>query len=201
MREKDNQEEFKNLAPKLKYLLDQEQQRAALPKDYFQNFEARLKQRIITEQSLETPVIAAPKHSWSNWWQSVWKPLTALAIPALLLLCWLKASPTSEMPTQTDFLALSTQEIDQYIIQNLEEFSLGELTAMAEPEVLDNWQEGILAKATQEVELKPIETHIAPSSDPTKRESSLDKALEATQNEDLLDELTTEDLNLEEDWF
>lgn len=196
MREKDNQEEFKNLAPKLKHLLDQEQQRADLPKDYFQNFEARLQQRIATEQSLEP---AVPKRSWSNWWQLVWKPLTALAVPALLLLFWFKPAPQPDMPVQSNFLALSTQEIDQYIVQNLEEFSIGDLTTMAETEVLDNWQEGILAEATQEPE--PIQALPSTLNNPTKQESSFDKALEATQNEDLLDELTTEDLNFEEDWF
>lgn len=197
MREKNNQEEFKNLAPKLKHLLDQEQQQAGLPKDYFQNFEARLQQRIVTEQSLEPA--AAPKHTWNNWWQSLWKPFAALVVPALLVLFWLRPLPEPNIPLPTDFLALSTQEIDQYIAQNLEEFSLGDLTAMAETEVLDNWQEGILTDTTKEP--TPIETPTTAPSNPTKKESSLDKALETTQNENLLDELTTEDLDFEEDWF
>jgi hypothetical protein len=56
-----------------------------------------------------------------------------------------------------------------------------------------------LAEATQEPE--PIQALPSTLNNPTKQESSFDKALEATQNEDLLDELTTEDLNFEEDWF
>ncbi|MFK7797088.1 MAG: hypothetical protein AB8E82_06515 [Aureispira sp.] len=198
MREKDNQEEFKNLAPKLKHLLDQEQQQASLPKNYFQNFEARLQQRIATEQCLEPTAIAPSKRTWNHWLQWLWKPFVALGVPALLVFFWLRPFEPN-LPVQTDFLALSTQEIDQYIAQNLDEFSLGDLTTMAEPEVLDNWQEGILEEATPEP--KSI---IVPAPKPphqTKQESSLDKALEATQSEDLLDELNTEDLNFEEDWF
>lgn len=200
MEENNKQQEFKKLAPKLKELLEKERQQATLPKDYFQNFEARLQQRIATEQSLEAT--SAPKEAiWRAWWQQFWKPMTAFALPALLLLFWIGVSPKERETVVDSFADLSTevssQEIDQYIEQNLEDFTLTDLLAMAEVEVLDTWQEGII-----EVEPAPTpapETAVEPAS--ISSENSLEKALESTQSDDLLDELTTDDLSIEEDWF
>ena len=196
MEDNNKQQEFQELAPRLKELLDKERQQATLPKDYFQNFEARLQQRIETEQSLEA-TSSPSKNSWGAWWQQIWKPLTALAVPALLVLLWLGWSPNGEKATRDSFADLSTevssQEIDLYIEQNLEDFTLTDLLAMAEVEVLDAWQEGMLPTVTT--------SEPAPESMPTNSEQSLEKALENTQSKDLLDELTTDDLSLEEDWF
>lgn len=196
MEDNNKQQEFQELAPRLKELLDKERQQATLPKDYFQNFEARLQQRIETEQSLEG-TLGSSKRSWGAWWQQIWKPLTALAVPALLVLLWVGLSPNGEDAPVDSFADLSTevssQEIDLYIEQNLEDFTLTDLLAMAEVEVLDAWQEGMLPAVTT--------PEPAPESVPTNSEQSLEKALENTQSKDLLDELTTDDLSLEEDWF
>lgn len=188
MKDNQNNQEFEELAPHLKGLLDKERRETDVPNNYFQNFEARLQQRLATEQSLEPAAPIQPPSDFGAWWQRLWKPLTALAVPALLLLLWVGGTWTTTPAITADFAELSTQEIDQYIEQNLEDFTEEDLVAMAETAVLEKWQEKII--------LAPTPTPIPASS-----KSSFDKALESTQSDDLLEELTTDDLSLEEDWF
>lgn len=184
MKEENRQEELDKLAPKLKQLLDQEQEQAALPQNYFQNFETRLQQRLATEHSLE-PTLPSPKEpSWKGWWQHIWRPLTAFALPALLLLLWFGLAPSEDIEVAS-FAALSDQEIEQYIDQNLEDFTAVDLLAVADGDVLDAWEEEEMTNSLP----------------PASEQSSFEKAMESTQSEGLLEELTTEDLSLEEDWF
>ncbi|MGH1335421.1 MAG: hypothetical protein ACRBFS_04775 [Aureispira sp.] len=197
MKEENNKEEFEELAPKLKQLLKKEQAEAQLPNNYFQNFEARLQQRLETEQSLERAAPTSPRSQWRMWWQHIWKPLTTLAVPALLLLLWFQWPEGVEQPVSATFAAVSSQEIEQYIEEHLEAFTVMDLVAMAEIEVLDKWQEGIVQPIapTRVTPSSPVETPSINSN------QSFEKALETTQSDDLLDELTTDDLSLEEDWF
>jgi hypothetical protein len=188
MKASNNKRELEQLAPQLKKLLDKERSEAALPKDYFQNFETRLQQRLATERSLEPATTPRSAHPLVEWWQRFWRPATALALPAFLLLLWWGLSPKEMLVEPTNFAQVSSQEIDQYMEQNIALFTEDELVALAEPELLEAWQ------ATLIEEVSVLE-------ESTTSSSSLDKALERTRSGDLLDELTTEDLSIEEDWF
>ena len=194
MKEENNKEEFRKIAPKLKQLLDKEEAKAELPKDYFQNFEARLQQRLATEESLEPAIPNNANVQWGIKGTYIWKYLMALAVPALLILLWLRWPTALVTPASINFATVSSQEIDQYMEEHLEIVTVMDLVAMAETEVLDQWEEGIVPVIEPVVLSSPTKVDVLPN-------QSLDKALERTQNDDLLDELTTEDLQMEEDWF
>ncbi len=192
MNEKERDEELRSMAPQLQQW-QQQSSDGQVPKDYFQNFEARLQRRLATEQSLEPAAVPTWPQRVAQWWQGAWKPAMAAALPALALLIWWGNGWGPSQPVLTPaptFADLSTREIDQYVEGHLELFTSQELASLLDEEALE-WQE--LGESPE----------AAPT---TSAKEALDKALKATNTEDLLDELDVEDLDLEdldleEDWL
>lgn len=192
MNENERDEELKAMAPHL-YQWQQQKPSEEVPKDYFQNFEARLQRRLAAEQELEAAPSMAPtwQERLGRWWQQAWRPALAAALPAIALLVWWGTtlpggSAVEPAPTFAD---LSTQEMDQYVEGHLHLFTSQELASILDEEVLE-----------LPALIEPVEAAPAPETSATE---ALDKALEQTDTENLLDELEVEDLeDLDvEDWL
>lgn len=186
MNERDK--ELEDMAPKL-YQWQQQASKGDVPADYFQNFEARLQRRMAAERELEPSAPSTPKQPsfWATWWQ----PALLAVLPAFALLLWWGSQQQGgniALETGPTFADLSYQELDQYVTNHLDQFTSGELAAVLESETLT---------LLPEEEIRTT----APETASTSAEDALDKALEQTQTEDLLDELDLEELELEDDWL
>lgn len=191
MNKNERDEELKSMAPQLQQW-QQQSSNGAVPKDYFQNFEARLQRRIAAEQELE-PTQPMKQQRFGIWWRQVWKWTLGLALPvAIVLIWWSMASiPKGTTVTSTPtFADLSIEEFNQYLEGNLELFSSQELAIILDEEALN------------------LPDLVEPSTEPVPALAAsatqvLDKALEQTKLEHLLDELKAEDFeDMEaEDWL
>ena len=183
-------DELNDMAPKL-YQWQQRTQQGDVPKDYFENFEARLQRRLATERALTPTAATAPnwRQQLAQWWSGRWRPaLLALTPVVALLIWWANTNPTIVPESVPTFADLSYQELDHYVANNLESFTSQELATVLETEAL----------SLPESSLPTTEEAVPEVEAPSDAAQILDKALEQTDTEDLLDELDLDELDLEE---
>lgn len=195
MNEKERDDELEEMAPNLSHWRQcQQKDSEGVPEDYFQNFEARLQQRLETEEAL-TPKAGSSSPSWLTRWAAWWRPTTWALVPALALLLWWNGQETvPNVDEAPNFAELSEGELDAYIEQNIESLTTQELAAVLDEEVLQ--PELIVVKEALVEEEQTEETEASSSA-----ASSLDRALEETALDDLLEELSIEEIEGTDDWL
>jgi len=197
MKDKNTKEELQELSSFLHQMkeADDSEKDKAIPANYFQNFEDRLMHRIKEEEALtaspsvkDRPTVLAAFWQWLQWRYVAFAGMTCV----LLLVgvwVWNNNSTATNKAAPTLLADLSVEETHSFVINNIEEFETEEIVAMVDEEVLENMQTELAANLPAPSKEKGKEVSTAEDKD-----NALDKALEASDNKDLLDDLTEEDL-------
>lgn len=191
--------ELEELSPFLSNLKKDKKEEFSMPANYFDRFEDRLMHRIEEETALSTEGQDKKERTSSFFSQmkAFFRPHYAIGFSTCLLLIIAGVyvlKPANE-PTNLDTMEglLADGSIDTYIYNHIEDFRTEDIIASLELEEVTEIQEDIIGEEELNSNAirkeKPIETI----------KSSMDKALEAVEVEDLLDDLTEEDLDLDED--
>lgn len=202
MSKKDINEELDGLAPLLGRLKKMNPEEEGLPVNYFDNFGARLQQRLETEAALDKTRSAeqAPEQrTWQAYWLSVKQWLLnpgALATACLLLaltvsLFWMN---DSEADAETLFVELEEQEATNYLLQHVDDLETADLVALVSTEDLQE-----LEAALQEPLLEQTITTATTSQPATSPVEAASQKEVWEEAEGLIDELTEEDLEFLED--
>jgi len=199
MEKKKINKELEALSPFLSNLKKDKKEEFSMPVNYFDKFEDRLMHRIEEEAALSTE-----RHSEENTTnsflsriKSFFRPHYAIGFSTCLLLIIgsIYVLKPVDSPTNLDTIEglLADGSIDTYIYNHIEDFRTEDIVALLEVDEVADIQEDIVGEealnATAVNTEKTTETV----------QSSMDKALDAVAADDLLDDLTEEDLELMED--
>jgi hypothetical protein len=194
--------ELEELSSFLSNLKKDKKDAFSIPENYFDKFEDRLMHRIEEEAALSPErhsekKVAIPFFSRIK---AFFRPHYAIGFSTCLLLIigsFYVLKPV-DSPTNLEIMEglLADGSIDSYIDDHIEDFRTEDIVASLGLEELIDIQEDIIGEEELNSDMlskeKPTETI----------KSSMDKALDAVEMEDLLDDLTEEDLELlEEDLF
>jgi hypothetical protein len=202
MKNKKIKDELNELSPFLSDLNSDRKEGFTTPDNYFERFEDRLMSRIREEEALsgntnkETAGIAE-----ESWFMKTMRLLitpkyaASFASCMLLLVFGLNYILNKKMGTDKGPLLLAQltiEETNEYIINNIEDFATADIIESIGVDVIDEIHNNLpaLGKQIQEVEKKPI----VDNNFKTEDKSAMDKAIEATDAHDLLDDLTEDDI-------
>jgi len=193
--------ELEELSPFLSNLKKDKKDAFSMPENYFDTFEDRLMYRIEEEAALsperhfekETAVPFLSKM------KAFFRPHYAIGFSTCLLLIIgsIYVLKPVDSPTNLELMdgLLADGSIDTYIDNHIEDFRTEDIIALLGIEELVENQEYIVGE-------EELNTNSISKEKPTETiKTSMDKALEAVEMEDLLENLTEEDLELDEDEF
>lgn len=146
------EEELKSLSPWL-----QEQSRRPsgmqVPPDYFEGLESVIFHKIEAEQ-LQRPVHSArPGGMLRRMHPGVWASAAAVAV--LAVACWwmLRPAPATALPEETYAETLTNEEIESYVLDNVNDFETDQLAIVTESE----WTEQVTTSPAAAPVTKPAE--------------------------------------------
>jgi len=191
--------ELEELSPFLSNFKKDKKDVFSMPANYFDKFEDRLMHRIEEEAALsperhsdkriETPFLSKIK--------AFFRPHYAIGFSTCLLLIIgsIYVLKPVDSPTHLDTMEglLADGSIDSYIYNHIEDFRTEDIIASLEFEEIVDIQVGMIG----EEELNSNNVGTEKTIETIK--ISMDRALDAVEIEDLLDDLTEEDLELDED--
>jgi len=193
--------ELEELSPLLSNLKKDKKETFSMPTNYFDTFEDRLMHRIEAEMAL-SPERHSEKETAVPFFSRIkafFRPHYAIGFSTCLLLIIgsIYVLQPVDHPTNLELMdgLLADGSIDTYIDNHIEEFRTEDIVALLEVEELAGIQAEILGEESLNVNSIPKEA----STETIK--TSMDKALNAVEIEDLLDNLTEDDLGLYEDDF
>lgn len=203
MKEEDDiKKELEELSPSLSQIPKDRTKGYGIPKDYFSNFEDKLMSAIeadsINELEKESKVVPI-KHQQSGI-ISLFKNAKVLAaaasIAGLFLLFNSDIFKQDKQDAQQLLAALSHDETNTYILDNIDQFETEDLIEYVDANTLTNLKSTLPTYDTKTIDL----------SEDKDREETADKLLEQTFNDssvnDILDALSDEELEaLEDDFF
>lgn len=191
--------ELEELSPFLSQFKKDKKEGFSMPENYFDNFEDRLMHRIEEEAALSPERHSDTKEtaSFFSRIKAFFRPHYAIGFSTCLLLIIgsIYVLKPVDNPTNLETMEglLADGSIDSYIYNHIEDFRTEDIIASLDLEEVADIQKDIIGEeelvsntTTKEKSVKTVE-------------SSMDKALDAVEVEDLLDDLTEEDLDLEED--
>ncbi|WMX15032.1 MULTISPECIES: hypothetical protein [unclassified Aureispira] len=192
--------ELKDLSPFLSELKKDKKEGFSMPANYFDKFEDRLMHRIEEEQAIEGKQ-QSPKRLAFSFWEGIkrfFKPHYAIGFStcALLIIGSIYVLQPVETATKSDVMEglLADGSIDSYIYNHIEDFKTEDIVALLDvEEVADIQQDMVKEKLTVSNELSTEEKAVETV------KSSMDKALEQVEVENLLEDITEEDLELNDD--
>lgn len=191
MKDKNIEEELNKLSPFLSKIKKQKKEISKLPKDYFINFEDRLMHRIAAENALQPRIKVKSKKRWLEVLFALFKP-SSIAIMAsciLLLFIGIRNYSTIEKETSPSLLAkLSLKETKDYLGNHVEDLSIEEITSLFDETDL-NW----IQKENLPIIIE-AEKNTNSKKTLKKQKPTIQKVLESTNNNDLLQSITEEDL-------
>lgn len=181
-------DELKELSSFLSKLPKSKKQEV-LPKDYFQNFEARLMNRINEEEALKPKTIETKTTSWWDKISTIFIPKYAFGFASVIILIVSVFFVLNDNnATQEDLLAeLSQEEATTYIVNNIEDFSTEEIIASLELNEIKKIETITIIKPT--IENKTTE--------PSSSKTAMEKAIEQAGGERILEDLKAEDIEEE----
>ncbi len=125
------EEELKSLSP---WLQEQSRKQAGMqtPPGYFEHLELAIFDKI-EAQNLQRPGLTARK---GGMLRSILRPrmwAAAAAVAAIAVACWWMIRPQSDaiLPVDTYAEALTDEEIEAYLLENITEFDAGQLAAVS----------------------------------------------------------------------
>lgn len=191
--------ELEEISPFLSQLKKDKKEGFSMPENYFDNFGDRLMHRIEEEAALSTKeqVEKTRISSFLSQIKAFLRPHYAIGFSTclLLIIASIYVLKPVDNPTNLETMEglLADGSIDSYIYNHIEDFRTEDIVASLNLEEVTDIQEGIVGEeepvSNTTIKEKPIKTV----------KSSMDKALDAVEVEDLLDDLTEEDLDLDED--
>lgn len=192
--------ELEELSPFLSKLKKDKKEAFSMPTNYFDTFEDRLMHRIEEEAALsrEHSPEKETRAAFLSKIKAFFRPHYAIGFSTCLLLIMASIYVLKPVNTPTNSTVmeglLADGSIDAYINNNIEDFRTEDIIASLEfEEVVDIQQDAVGVE---------VESTITSKEKTTERiKTSMDKALDVVEIEDLLDDLTEEDLELDEDDF
>lgn len=199
MKKNEINKELEELAPFLSKLKKDKKEEFTMPTNYFDKFEARLMHRIEEETALSATDRSEQRtteHFLSRI-KAFFKPHYALGFSTCLLFIIgsIYVLQPVDQPTSVDTMEglLADGSIDSYIYSHIEDFRTEDIVASLGLEEVVDIQDNMIGKEV----LNTNTSGIVNSTETI--ESSMDKALDAVEVEDLLEVLTEDDLDLSED--
>lgn len=205
MKNKEIQDELNELSPFLSDLKKDKKEGFKMPANYFDRFEDRLMHRIKEESALEPQenVTTSPPSKVGFWefMRTLIRPQYAVGFSTCLILLvfglyYVNNNVESQEECSTLMACLTPDEMNSYIITNIEEFSTEDIVDAMPTEEVAEFQDKIpeIKEVIENVVAEPV----VESTKANTEQSTMDKALEAAGAENLLDDLSEEDL-LDED--
>ena len=192
-------EELEEISPFLSNLKKDKKDEFSMPTNYFDSFEDRLMHRIEEETALSPEGHSDRKEtaSFFSKMKVFFRPHYAIGFSTclLLIIASIYVIQPVDKPSNLDTMEglLADGSIDSYIYNHIEDFRTEDIIASLNLDEVADIQVDVIG------EEEPV-SNVTPKEKPTKIvKSSMDKALDAVEVEDLLDELTEEDLDLDED--
>lgn len=190
--------ELEELSPFLSQLKKDKKEGFSMPANYFDTFEDRLMHRIEEEAAL-SPIRHSEKETTFQFFKTIkafFSPRYAIGFSTCLILIIGSVYVLNPVESTTNIDAmeglLADGSIDAYIYNNIEDFKTEDIVAfLGEDEVAD-FQEDIIGEELT------VSTNLNLETSTEAAKSSMDKALEVVEIDDLLDNLTEEDLDLNE---
>ncbi len=186
--------ELEDLSPLLSRHKKGKKKEVSLPANYFNSFEDRLMARIEEEEALIGTTQKQEQKKEQRGWFWAWfsmRKLAGFASIALLIgvaiFFWPK--PAVEEATPLLLADLSLEETRGYVLDNIEDFSTEQIVAVIEEPIIEAIQEEVKIMEEEVVDIMPVE-----AKEEKEEKAAIDKALEKINAEDLLDELSEEDL-------
>jgi hypothetical protein len=191
--------ELEELSPFLSNLKKDKKEDFSMPANYFDKFEDRLMHRIEEEAAL-----SPERHSENGTGVSFLSRIKAFFRPhyaigfstcLLLIIGSIYVLKPVESSTNLDAMEglLADGSIDTYIYNHIEDFRTEDIVALLEVEEVADIQVDMIGEEV------PV-SNDTPTEKPTETiQASMDKALDAVAVDDLLDDLTEDDLELMED--
>lgn len=204
MKKKEIAKELEGVSPFLFDLKKDKKEDFSMPTNYFNRFEDRLMHRIKAEAILEKVTdykSATPTLSSFSFWTFLrtfmqLKYAIGFSTSVLLIVLGLYVVNNGTNPPSGDTNIeglLAEADIDDYINNNIEEFTIDEILTVLVSEEIE-----IIEKKIAPIEELSVESSVIDNSI-EKQASSMDKALETIENDDFLDDLTIDDLEKEDD--
>ena len=211
---KDNiDKELDDLSPFLsKHKKSRQNGQSALPEDYFVNFENRLMDRVKydTEEAQYVSQEASGPQRWKSSMKVILRPkYLSLAAACLfgIVIGWQYIGNSNDLPVGTTKLLaeLSVEETQNYLVDNVEDIELDEIaTIIADTELQKISEDNLLvvddsetmensSEATKE-EMEDEAIQEVPVEKVSQEESSIQKAIDKTNTEGLLDDITEEEI-------
>jgi hypothetical protein len=193
--------ELEELSPFLSNLKKDKKEGFSMPANYFDKFEDRLMHRIEEEAALSPERHSETEETTSflSKIKAFFRPHYAIGFSTCLLLIIgsIYVLKPANNPTNLETMEglLADGSIDTYIYNHIEDFRTEDIIASLDIEEVVEVQEDIVGE-------EELNSTVINKEKPTGTiKSSMDKALEAVEVEDLLDDLTEDDLDLDEDDF
>ena len=199
---KNIKKELEDLSPWLHELKSKSTpERKVPPKDYFQNFEDRLMNRIQEEDAL-TEKLLVENTNLSSWWKKtlagLFQPKYAVGFSVAIIVVVFLTNNLGENPTAPEtstsnllLAELSVEETTDYILNNIQDFETTEIMEVVEETMIDD-------EISEKLTITTIETASEPNEEvlePAKEDNTLDKVLENLDDEEaFLEELTEEEI-------
>lgn len=191
--------ELEEIAPFLSNLKKDKKEGFSMPENYFDKFEHRLMHRIEEENalsanqnsdnSINVNFLTKIKTFFSPYYAVGFSTCVLLIIGSVYVL---QPTDTIDSLVTIDGL-LADGSIDSYIYENIEEFKTEDIVALLKIEEVADIQEDMIGEESLLTQETKIEKEVQTV------KSSMDKALDAVKVDDLLDDLTEEDLELEDE--
>lgn len=199
MEKKKINKELEGLSPFLSNLKKDKKEEFSMPANYFDKFEDRLMHRIEEEAALSTERHLEEKTTGSflSSIKSFFRPHYAIGFSTCLLLIIgsIYVLKPVDSPINVDTMEglLADGSIDTYIYNHIEDFRTEDIVALLEVDEVADVQEDIVGEEALN------STAVNTEKTTETIQSSMDKALDAVAADDLLDDLTEEDLDLMDD--
>jgi hypothetical protein len=191
--------ELEDLSPFLSQLKKDKKEGFSMPANYFDTFENRLMHRIEEEAAL-SPSSSSQKETTFQFFKTIkafFSPRYAIGFSTCLILIIgsVYVLKPVESTTNIDVMEglLADGSIDAYIYNNIEDFKTEDIVAFLDEDEVIDIQEDIIGEEL------PVSNNFSLGKSTEAAKSSMDKAMEVVVIDDLLDDLTEEDLELNED--
>ncbi|BDS14424.1 hypothetical protein [Aureispira anguillae] len=173
----------------------------SVPTDYFETFEDRLMHRIQEEEVLLNKKTSSFTNKVSlstqlgNFFRNLVAPQYAVGFSVCILLAVLGGNLWNDSPIAPPTIEglLADGSIDYYIDDHIDEFSTEDIIAFLEADEVERIQTSLTP--IEQTIIEPTEENNAAPAE----QSAMDKALETVGGEDWIDNLTDEDLEVEEE--
>lgn len=190
-------DELNELSPFLAKLKKDKKEKTTIPNNYFENFEARLMNRIHEEEALnpkEIPTMEKPLGFWARM-QFIFAPkfVAGFSMAVVFLVLGVLGLKYNANDNEQVLLAeLTVEEAKNYILNNIEDFDTEDIISHLAIDEIVAFQENI-----------PVLEKTNTATQKENKTSTIDKAIKSANAEDLLKDLTEDDLEEEnfEDLF